>query len=125
VAEWSIAADCKSVASCFVGSNPILPIFSSFSIVFLYSMNFNIVSKYYQHELFACNSKGKGLRSKAGFFFFPIFNRNVFYFRLPYAAFATSKKNRNINSTVWFHSYISKTHFLFIVPVYSNYIVFF
>ncbi len=86
---------------------------------------FNVISNYYSRSFLLFSCRGKGLRRRTGYFFFPLFNRKAFYFRLPYAMISVSKKKRNINSTVWFQTSISKTSFLFIVPVYSNYIVFF
>lgn len=56
--------------------------------------------------------------------FLPMFNRQVFFFRCTGAVFKILKKNKNINKTAWFYFNISKTQFIFITPVYTNYSVY-
>jgi hypothetical protein len=65
--------------------------------------------------------------SKNGIYdlFLPMFNRQVFFFQCTGAVFKVAKKNKNINKTAWFYLNISKTQFIFIVPVYTNYSVFY
>jgi hypothetical protein len=119
VAEWSKAADCKSVALCFVGSNPILPIM----LYFYYCMKHSHINKYYKTAFM--QNKAITFSLSAYDLYVPLFNRQVFFFTCGGALLKVSKKNRNIDRTVWFATNIAKTHFIFIIPVYTNSLAFY
>ncbi len=64
-------------------------------------------------------------KKRTGQVAFPIFNRTVLYFIMPYFIRGRKKSGGNINRTVRLGTAAARTHYMFIVPVYSNYIAFY